>query len=85
MSNGHDGVPAGCRNPELWRRAADILTQHPCEARGICRCGRLAPCAVRVVVRRAQIRAMRQYGRAVGRARVTALHVIPSPRERYCR
>lgn len=77
MYNGHHDAPAGCRNPELWRRAAEVLAAHETESRGLCECGRLAPCVVRVVARRAQIRAMRHHGRAVGRACVDPSSVLP--------
>lgn len=82
MSNGYHGVPAECRNPELWQRAAELLAQHPSSARGLCECGRLTPCVVRVVARRAQIRAMCEDGRAIGRVRVSRSNVVPFPRER---
>lgn len=85
MSDGQNDPPSGCRNPELWRRAADVLDRHTHEQHGLCECGRLVPCTVRVVARRAQIRAMRQDGRAIGRARVSPSSVVPSPPKRPTR
>lgn len=71
MSNGHHEIPVGCRNPALWLQAKELIEEHEEQGAAGCSCGRIEPCSVRFYAQRAVIKAMTNYSRAVGIARVS--------------
>lgn len=71
MNSDQYRAPNGCQNPRLWRQAAELVASHQSRGVHVCMCGRIEPCTVRLVARRAQVRAMAN-GRAIGVVRLTA-------------